>query len=44
MVALTPLISIQILGFRSVVAKKVKKQIRMRKIIESEDEKIIEFN
>lgn len=44
MVALTPLISIQISGFRSVVAKKVKKQIRMRKIIESEDEKIIEFN
>ena len=44
MVALTPLISIQVLGFRSVVAKKVKKQIRMRKINESEDEKIIEFN
>ncbi|MBE6131858.1 MAG: DUF1538 domain-containing protein [Erysipelotrichaceae bacterium] len=44
MVALTPLISIQVLGFRSVLSKKVKKQIRIRKINESEDDKIIEFN
>ena len=43
MVAMTPLISIQLLGFRSVLSKNVTRRIRIRKINESEDEKIIDF-
>ena len=43
MVAMTPLISIQLLGFRSVLSKNVTRHIRLRKINESVDEKIIDF-
>ena len=43
MVAMTPLITIQILGFRSVVARKVKEKIAMKRIIDKDDEQIINF-
>lgn len=43
MVAMTPLITIQILGFRSVVAKRVKEKIAMKRILDKDDEQIINF-
>lgn len=44
MVAMTPLITIQLLGFRAVVAKKVQDRIAMRRILNADDEQIIDFN
>ena len=44
MVAMTPLIAIQLLGFRAVVAKKARKKIAMRRILSAEKEQIIYFN
>lgn len=43
MVAMTPLITIQALGFKDILSKKVKEKSRMRKIIDSDDEQIINF-
>jgi hypothetical protein len=43
MVAMTPLITIQLLGFRAVVARKVRERIAMRRILDAEDEQIIRF-
>jgi hypothetical protein len=43
MVAMTPLITIQLLGFRAVVARKVRDRIAMRRILDAEDEQIIRF-
>ena len=43
MVAMTPLITIQLLGFRAVVAHKVRQRIAMRRILDAEDEQIINF-
>lgn len=43
MVAMTPLITIQILGFRAVVAKKLKNKIAQNRILNADDEQIIEF-
>ena len=43
MVAMTPLITIQLLGFRSVMAQKVQSRIAQRKIISAEDDQIINF-
>ncbi len=43
MVAMTPLITIQILGFRAVIARKVRNKIALRAILDSEDEQIINF-
>ena len=43
MVAMTPLITIQLLGFRAVMAKRVREKVRMRKIIDADDEQIINF-
>ena len=43
MVALTPLISIQSLGFKSVVTKHVKEKIAMKRILDADDEQIISF-
>ncbi len=43
MVAMTPLITIQILGFRAVVARKVRNKIALRAILDSDDEQIIDF-
>ena len=43
MVAMTPLITIQLLGFKSIVSKKAKEKILMKKIIDANDEQIINF-
>ncbi|MBO5866790.1 MAG: DUF1538 domain-containing protein [Clostridia bacterium] len=43
MVAMTPLITIQLLGFRSVMTKQLKSRIAQRKIISAEDDQIINF-
>ena len=43
MVAMTPLITIQLLGFKAVVQKRAKEKLRMKKIIEADDEQIINF-
>ncbi len=44
MVALTPLITIQLLGFRAVAHKLVREKIAMRKVLEKDDEQIIYFD
>ena len=41
MVAMTPLITIQLLGFRAVASAKVKEKIVMRRILDADDEQII---
>ncbi len=43
MVAMTPLITIQLLGFRSVVTRRIRARRAMARILSSEDEQIIEF-
>ena len=43
MVAMTPLITIQLLGFRAVVQKKVRDRIAMKRILTADDEQIIRF-
>ena len=43
MVAMTPLITIQLLGFRSVVTRRVRVKIAMRRILLADDEQIIDF-
>ena len=43
MVAMTPLITIQLLGFRSVMNRQLKSRIAQRKIISAEDDQIINF-
>lgn len=43
MIALTPLITIQLLGFKAVVATKIKEKIVIRKLLSSNDEQIIDF-
>ena len=43
MVAMTPLITIQLLGFKSVVTKIVKEKIAMKRILVEDDDQIIEF-
>ena len=43
MVAMTPLITIQLLGFRSVLSRVVRKKIALKRITASNDEQIIEF-
>ncbi|MBE7084905.1 MAG: DUF1538 domain-containing protein [Clostridiales bacterium] len=43
MVAMTPLISIQSLGFKAVVTKHFRERIAMRRILASDDEQIISF-
>ncbi len=44
MVAMTPLITIQTLGFRAIVARKVREKIAMKRILDAEDEQIIYFS
>ena len=41
MVAMTPLITIQLLGFKAVMTRKVKQKIAMKRILEADDEQII---
>jgi hypothetical protein len=43
MVAMTPLITIQLLGFRAVVQKKIRDRIAMKRILSADDEQIIRF-
>ena len=43
MVAMTPLITIQLLGFRAVITQKVRDKIAMRRILDSDDMQIINF-
>ena len=43
MVAMTPLITIQIMGFRAIVARKVRDNIMMKNILGADDEQIIDF-
>ncbi len=43
MVAMTPLITIQLLGFRSVMSRKIREKIAMRQILSADDEQIISF-
>ncbi len=43
MVAMTPLITIQLLGFRAIVSRRVRERIAMRRILDAKDEQIINF-
>lgn len=43
MVAMAPLITIQLLGFRAIIARKISDNIAMRRILSAEDEQIIDF-
>jgi len=43
MVAMTPLITIQTLGFRAIMTKRVREKTAMRRILGSDDEQIIKF-
>ena len=43
MVAMTPLITIQALGFRSVASRHLRERIAMRRILDANDEQIINF-
>jgi hypothetical protein len=43
MVAMTPLITIQILGFRAIVTRRMRAKIAMRRILDADDEQIIRF-
>ena len=43
MVAMTPLITIQVMGFRAVMAGKVRDNIMMKQILGADDEQIIDF-
>lgn len=43
MVAMTPLITIQLLGFRSIVKRNVRNKIAQRRIVSADDDQIINF-
>lgn len=43
MVAMTPLITIQVLGFRAIVTAILKQRIAMKRILDADDEQIIDF-
>lgn len=43
MVAMTPLITIQFLGFRAIVTQRMKEKIAMKRILDADDEQIIRF-
>lgn len=43
MVAMTPLITIQIMGFRAITAARVRHRIMMKNILDADDEQIIRF-
>ena len=43
MVAMTPLITIQLLGFRGIVAERVNERRAMRRILDADDQQIINF-
>ena len=43
LIAMTPLITIQLLGFKAIVANKVKQTIAMKRILDEDDKQIIDF-
>ena len=43
MVAMTPLITIQVLGFRAITARRVRHKIAIKRILAADDEQIIDF-
>ena len=43
MVAMTPLITIQLLGFKAVVTNRMRRKIAMKRILSADDEQIIDF-
>ncbi|MBE7067803.1 MAG: DUF1538 domain-containing protein [Clostridiales bacterium] len=43
MVAMTPLITIQTLGFKAVTSRRLREQLAMKRILEKDDEQIISF-
>ena len=43
MVAMTPLITIQLLGFRGIVAERVNERRAMKRILDADDQQIINF-
>lgn len=43
LVAMTPLITIQILGFKAIISNKIKERRAMRRILAADDEQIINF-
>ena len=43
MVAMTPLITIQSLGFKAIIEKRMREKARMKKILDADDEQIINF-
>ena len=43
LIAMTPLITIQLLGFKAIVENKVKESIAMKRILSEDDEQIIDF-
>ena len=43
MVAMTPLIMIQVLGFKAVMLSKVRTKLTMKRILAADDEQIIYF-
>ncbi len=43
MVAMTPLIAIQVLGFKSVIQNKIRKRSRTKRVLSADDEEIIIF-
>ena len=43
MVAMTPLITIQTLGFRAIMAKRMRDRIAMKRILDADDEQVIHF-
>lgn len=43
MVAMTPLITIQLLGFKAIVTKNMRQRIAMKRILTADDEQIIRF-
>ena len=43
MVAMTPLITIQVLGFKAVMSAKVRNKLQLKRILSADDEQIIYF-
>ena len=43
MVAMTPLITIQLLGFRAVLDRHVRERVAMRRMLDADDQQIINF-
>ena len=44
MVAMTPLITIQLLGFRAITARNVRNRVAMKRILSADDKQIIDFS